>query len=276
MIRLSLLLALFAAPVAAQDATPERKPSHCLAVAETPGIDYLQKASFRDPIPENRVRIQYIAHASFLIQAHGGTDAVTDFTGFTGTADFTPDVVTMNHAHSTHWTPNPDPAISHVLPGWGLPHGSGIDHYLDLGDMVIRNVSTDTRSAFGAVAEPEGNSIFVFETAGLCIGHLGHLHHIPTDEQFAALGRVDVLLAPVDGGYTLAIEDMMTVIRRLRSSIVIPMHWFGELTLTRFLTDMEDEFAVVRTGESSLTVSLDTLPSQPTIMLLRPDFLRDE
>ena len=30
-----------------------------------------------------------------------------------------PTIVTMNHAHSTHYTDNPDPAIKHVLRGWG-------------------------------------------------------------------------------------------------------------------------------------------------------------
>ncbi|MFN3208423.1 MAG: MBL fold metallo-hydrolase [Roseovarius sp.] len=274
MIRLALLLCMVAPPVLAQDA--DRKPSHCLSIAQSaPGLDYVRKASFRDPVAQDRVRLHYIAHASFLIQAHGGTDAITDFTGFVGNVDFLPDVVTMNHAHETHWTPFPDPAIPHVLQGWGDVHGEGIDHYLDLGDMVVRNVSTDIRPRYGAEAEAGGNSIFVFETAGLCIGHLGHLHHMPTDEQFAALGRVDVLLAPVDGGYTLPLPRMIETVKRLRSSIVIPMHWFGDGTLQVFLDAMEEEFSVVRTEDSALTVSLDTLPGQPTVMVLRPRWLSD-
>src|SRR6056297_140582 len=273
MIRLALIFfALMTTAAVAQD----RKPSHCLAVAQAaPGIEYLQQASFRDPVPDDMVRVQYIAHASFLIQADGGTSAVTDFTGFVGNVDFTPDVVTMNHAHETHWTAFPDPAIPHVLEGWGETHGAGVEHYLDLGDMVVRNVSTDIRSPYGAGVEEKGNSIFVFETAGLCIGHLGHLHHVPTDEQFAALGRVDVLLVPVDGGYTMALDDMIDVVRRLKASIVIPMHWFGDFTLERFLAGMEAEFAVVRTGESALSVSLDRLPARPTVMVLRPRYLVD-
>lgn len=259
---------------AAQDAA--RKPSHCLAVAQgTPGVDYVHKASFRDPVGLHKVRLQYVAHASFLVQTHGGTSAVTDYTGFVGNVDFVPDVVTMNHAHDTHWTPFPDPDIAHVLRGWGEEHGAGVEHYLDLGDMVIRNVSTDIRSPYGSGTEPNGNSIFVFEAAGLCIGHLGHLHHVPTEQQFAALGRVDVVMAPVDGGYTMALSDMIAVIRRLKSSVVIPMHWFGEPTLQRFLAGMDGVFPVVETGLSSLNVSLDTLPSQPTIMVLRPSYLRD-
>lgn len=273
-IRSAFVLLYCAGSATAQD-TPSAA-SHCIAVADAaPGISYVQNASFQLPVPEGDVRISYITHASFLIQAEGGTDAITDFTGFIGNIDFLPDVVTMNHAHSTHWTAFPDPAIPHVLKGWGEAFGEGVDHYLDLGDMVIRNVSTDIRSAFGNVTEPQGNSIFVFEAAGLCIGHLGHLHHQLTELQYAALGRVDVLLAPVDGGFTLPLDEMVDVIGRLKSSIVIPMHWFTEGNLSRFLARMEGRFDVVQTDNTMLTVSLRTLPSTPTIMVLRPRLLSD-
>ena len=42
-------------------------------------------------------------------------------------------------------------------------------------DVYIRNVPTDIRS-WGGELERDGNSIFIFEVADLCIGHLGHLH----------------------------------------------------------------------------------------------------
>lgn len=260
----------------AASAQEERRPSHCIAVAESaPGIEYLHKASFRAPVPEQSVRIRYVTHASFLIQTHGGLSAVTDFTGYVGNVDFIPDVVTMNHAHTTHWTANPDPAIPHVLPGWGEEFGQGIDHHLDLGEMLVRNVSTDIRSAFGTGVEPEGNSIFVFEVAGLCIGHLGHLHHEPSDEQYVALGRMDVVMAAVDGGMTLDLASMMRVMRRLKASVVIPMHWFGRATLDAFLAGMESDFEVVRTDQSEITLSLRSLPGRPTIIVLEPEYLRD-
>ncbi|MCV6586293.1 MAG: MBL fold metallo-hydrolase [Marinibacterium sp.] len=250
-----------------------RRPSHCIAIADaTPGVGYVHKASWTAPVPEYSVRIHYIAHASFLIQTQGGLNAVTDFTGFVGSAPLIPDIVTMNHAHSSHWTANPDPAIPHVLPGWG-PFGEGIDHHLDLGEMLVRNVSTDIRSAFSGV-EDNGNSIFVFEVAGLCIGHLGHLHHMPSDAQFAALGRLDVLMVPVDGGYTMALADMMQVVERLRSSIVIPMHWFSQAGLERFVLGMRDRFDVAVIDGPSIEVSLRDLPDRPTIVVLRPDYLR--
>ncbi len=271
MFRLLLFVYLIcAAPLAAQET---RTPSHCIALAQnTPGIEYVTKASLPD-VPHEEVYLHYIAHASFLIRSHGGLNMVTDFTGFIGSDPMIPDVVTMNHAHESHWTAFPDPAIPHVLRGWGDEFGKGITHKLDLGEVLIRNVPTDIRSAFSGI-EAKGNSIFIFEMAGLCIGHLGHLHHEPDAAQYAAIGRLDVVMAPVDGGMTLDLVSMTRVLKRLKSSIVIPMHWFSDFGLQTFLRGMADEFQVVELEEPGITVSVDRLPSTPTIMVLRPAYLR--
>jgi len=271
LLRLLVVFIVWGGAVQAQ--VTERTPSHCLAVAQNvPELQYVVPASL-GPVASETVRIHYIAHASFLIRSHGGLNMVTDYTGFTGSIPLIPDVVTMNHAHDTHWTAFPDPAIPHVLPGWG-DFGEGIDHEVDLGEVLIRNVSTDIRSAFSAI-EPEGNSIFIFEMAGLCVGHLGHLHHEPTDEQYAALGRLDIVMAPVDGGYTLDLATMTRVLKRLRSSVVIPMHWFSLTALDDFLAGMAEQFAVVEVGGPALEMSLDRLPSRPTVMILRPAYLTE-
>ena len=253
----------------------ERRPSHCIAIADAaPGLRYLHRASLDVPVPENAVLLHYLDHASFLIRTEGGLSAVTDFTGFIGNVDLIPDVVTMNHAHSTHWTPYPDPAIAHVLRGWGEVRGEGIEHWLDLGEMLVRNVPTDIRSRWGdGTVEPRGNSIFVFEVAGLCIGHLGHLHHEPDAAQYAALGRLDVVMAPVDGGLTLDLPTMLRVMERLRASVVVPMHWFSEFSLDAFLRGMAGGFDIVEVGGPSMVIGLRDLPSRPTVMVLRPEFL---
>ncbi len=262
-------LIVLATGASAQD----RRPSHCIAMVEGP--ERLMQAGFRDPVAEDTIRITYVDHAMFLLQTPGGMSAATDFTGFLGAVDFVPDVVTMNRAHSSHWTALPDPAIAHVLWGWE-PDGTA-EHHLDLGEMLVRNVPTDLRSRDGgAGVQPDGNSIFIFEAGGLCIGHLGHLHHEPTAADYAAIGRLDVVMAPVDGGLTLDLETMIRVLTRLRASIVIPMHWFGPGNLERFLDGMEDEFAIERMGSNEMTVSLRELPDRPTVRVLQPAWLREE
>jgi L-ascorbate metabolism protein UlaG (beta-lactamase superfamily) len=264
--RLALALSFLALPALAQD----RIPSHCIALASA--APQVVPVALEEGLEPDSVLIRYIDHASFAIVTPDGTVAVTDYTGYIGTQDIVPDVVTMNNAHSTHWTANPDPRIPHVLKGWGDGAGPA-DHRLDLGPMLVRNVTTDTRGPFGEGARKDGNSIFIFETAGLCIGHLGHLHQIPSDEQYAAIGRVDVLIVPVDGGYTMRLEDMTGVVKRLRSSVVIPMHWFSEASLQAFLAEMSAEFSVVETGGAQISMSLDDLPSTPTVLVLEPAFL---
>lgn len=263
---LTLLCLLAALPATAQ----ERPPSHCLALAQSAA--QLVPAGFRDPVAADRVRITYIDHAMFLIQTPT-LSAITDFTGFIGDVDFLPDVVTMNNAHGTHWTAFPDPAIPHVLHGWA-EGGTAAAHSLDLGEMLIRNVPTDILSRSGTI-RPDGNSIFVFEAAGLCIGHLGHLNSVPTAEQYAALGRMDVVLVPVDGGLTMDLPTVLAVMDRLRARVVIPMHWRGRGTLDAFLTGMDASFDVLLVEENEIILSQGQLPSRPTVIVLEPARLAD-
>lgn len=281
MVRLIVFLTLLLPGLAAAQ---DRRPSHCIAIAENhdfmhyagAGPERLYRASGDGvaPVPPDTVRLRYVQHASFLLETHGGLTAITDYTGFTGIRAFVPDVVTMNHAHSSHWTALPDPAIPHVLRGWGEAFGEGVDHHLDLGEMLVRNVSTDIRSQFSG-REDNGNSVFIFEVAGLCVGHLGHLHHEPSDEQYAAIGRLDVVMAPVDGGMTVPLATMIKIVERLRSSIVIPMHWFSGYSLTQFLAGIREEFDVINLEADYLDVSLRSLPRRPTVMVMQPRFLPD-
>lgn len=266
-LRVMFLLALGLSSASAQD----RRPSHCIALANAiPGAQMIHRASFQDPLDDPyTARLTYINHATFLLQTHGGLSLATDYTGYLGAYGQTPDVVTMNHAHGSHWTRFPDPDISHVLQGW-RDDGSPADHHLDLGEMLVRNVSTDIRSRFSQGIEKHGNSIFVFEVAGLCIGHLGHLHHEPDTSQYAALGRLDVVMAAVDGGLSLDTPTMIQVLTKLRSSIVIPMHWFGGGSLNRFLSEMSGNFDIKEVVGNSIEVSLRTLPKRPTVMVIQP------
>ena len=68
---------------------------------------------------------------------------------------------------------------------------------------------------------------------------------------------------------------MVRIVDRLRSSIVIPMHWFSGFALEAFLEEVQDSFVIDRRDSSFLEVSLRDLPSRPTVVVLRPEWLRD-
>jgi L-ascorbate metabolism protein UlaG (beta-lactamase superfamily) len=131
----------------------------------------------------------------------------------------------------------------------------------------VRNVSTNIRS-YGGETEYDGNSIFVFETAQLCIAHLGHLHHSLSPEHLKKLGRIDVLLVPVDGGYTLDTFDIVEVLRQINAPLMVPMHFFGPSTLNRFIAQAKAHFPVEHSNTASITLSRATLPTSPKILVL--------
>jgi len=242
--------------------------SQCQAMASLlPRVVY---ANIRTAATSDEVTIRYAGHSTYVIETPGGVRIATDYNGIYDTGGL-PDVVTMNRAHATHYTLNPDPRIKHVLHGWG-DNGEPAKHALTVGDVFIRNVPTDIRSTFysyGTDTEmiPNGNSIFIFEVAGLCIGHLGHLHHPLDESHIAAIGRLDIVMVPIDGTYTMSIEGIATIVRRLRSSIVLPMHRFGT-PLSDLLDRLHGQFAIDQRLEPSFRISVGALPRTPTVIVL--------
>ena len=208
--RLVLALSLIATPVLAQD----RIPSHCIALAA--GEARVMPAALEEGLEADTVLIRYIDHASFAVVTPDGTVAVTDYTGYLGTLDLVPDVVTMNNAHSTHWTALPDPRIPHVLRGWG-EGGTPADHRLDLGAMLVLVSAMQhgvNRVRLGKLHELFGVSrwtvcrwrgwwLEVFGETRFWKEHRGRLHMSPDPqtlplsllEYFFGAGLIDRLLA---------------------------------------------------------------------------------
>src|ERR1700686_5056783 len=152
------LLCQLVSPAAAQDAP---RSSECLAMANAP--PRATPVALREAAAKtDEVSITYAGHSTYYIDTPGGVRIATDYSGAYRTGRL-PDVVTMNRAHSTHYTLFPDPRIPTVLHGWGE---AGKPAQIDprIGDVYIRNVPTDTRRYFGDDSNGEmirdGNSIF--------------------------------------------------------------------------------------------------------------------
>jgi L-ascorbate metabolism protein UlaG (beta-lactamase superfamily) len=176
----------------------------------------------------------------------------------------------MNHAHSTHYTDHPDPHIRHVLHGW-RDDGKPAEIDLTVGDLHVSNLPTNIRDGQGGT-ELYGNSIFLFESAGLCIAHLSHLHHLLTDQDLVLLGHIDVVMAPVDGVFTMSQPDMATVLDQLHPRLVLPMHYFTRDVVDRFVALVHDKYVVQYSESPTMLISRTTLPRRPTIMVLPGGF----
>jgi L-ascorbate metabolism protein UlaG (beta-lactamase superfamily) len=215
------------------------------------------------------VTITFLGHASFLIETPGGVRAVTDYNGVNVPSE-PPDIATMNHAHSTHYTDHPDPRIPHVLHGW-RDDGKPAEIDLTVGDLHVSNLPTNIRDLQGGT-EMYGNSIFLFESAGLCIAHLSHLHHLLTEQDLVLLGHIDAVMAPVDGAFTMSQPDMAAVLDQIHPRLVLPMHYFTRDVVERFVALVRDKYAVRFSDSPTLLVSRASLPREPTIVVLPGGF----
>ncbi len=215
----------------------------------------------------DQVKITYAGHSTFLIESPQGVRIATDYNDYVRPSAL-PDIVTMNHAHSSHYTDRPDPRIAHVLRGWGPSPDRPARHDVQVRDVRVRNVPTNIRDWAGGT-ERHGNSIFVFEIANLCVAHLGHLHHTLTQQQLNEIGRLDAVFVPVDGSMTLDSEGMIEVLQSLKAPLMIPMHFFSVYTLHRFLNRARELTWEVETAAvPSTVISKTNLPTKPKVLAL--------
>ena len=239
------------------------------SLISAPTLGELNSGAFNlAALNSDQVRLTFLGHATFLIESPQLVRIATDYNDYIK-PPLLPDIVTMNHAHDTHYSVHPDPAIKYVLRGWGESPDQPANWDLKYRDVRVRNVPTNIRSFYGSTTtERYGNSIFIFEIANLCIAHLGHLHHTLTQQQLNEIGRVDVVMAPVDGTYTLDLDGMMEVLTALRAPLIIPMHYYGAYILDRFL-DRARKLWDVETAEiPSIVVAKTMLPATPKVLVL--------
>jgi len=236
-------------------------------VEQSPLLHFAAASADNSAVPAKHVRVTYVGHSSFLIETPGGASAVTDYNGVQVPA-VVPDIITMNNSHSSHFTDHPNPEIRFKLRGWSETAGAGFAHHdVRFKDLRVFNVPTN----IGEYGDPKGNgnSIFVFEISGLCIAHLGHLHHVLTKEQLRKLGRIDVLFVPVDGSMTISHPQALAVIEQIAPRLVFPMH-FGFLGSPDAFFELAKTIYPIRSEPgSTILVSRAMLPKSTEIRFLQ-------
>ncbi len=219
-------------------------------------------------VPAGHISITYSGHASFLIETPGGASVFTDYNGYVLPPRI-PDAVTMNISHYTHYTDFVEPEIKYVLRGWD-PAGGIARHDIRIKDARIRNVPTNVTD-LGAKLSNE-NSIFVIEAADLCVAHLSFLRHVLSKGQLRELGRVDVLLVPIDGMWTMSHQELMRVIGQISPALIIPMHYGSGDSVDAFIALASKLYPIKRQSANTLVFSLRTLPRKTEVLFLGQGF----
>jgi len=266
-----IAISLLTSPAKAQvKPLPDQKNPHrfpCGAGLVQHEKPLFHRAKFRQAdVMAGSMRLSFVGHAPFLIESPGGVRVITDYNEYFR-ADVLPDIATMNIDRGNHATDIIDPSIKYVLHGWDM--GQGIArHDVRYKDVRVYNLPTNITD-FGS-SFSNFSSMFIIQSAGLCISHMGHLRHMLDDKQLARIGRIDVLLIPVDSRVTQSYEELLHNIKGISPRLVIPMHFNALFTAEEFLKFASGTYPVKRTSASTIKVSRDTLPRKTEILFVMP------
>ncbi len=216
------------------------------------------------------MRLTYFGHSSFLVETAEGVRVILDpyrHGAFNGAIRYAPidepaEVVVASHDHDDH-------GASDTIPGDPLvllyPTAETV------GSLTITGVDVAHDEAGGS--ERGKNTIAILDDGDVRLVHLGDLGHTLDSATVEALGRVDILLVPVGGFFTIDHQQAAEVVESLKPRIVLPMHY--KTTAVDFPISAVDPFLatqakVERKEESVLEVTGDTLPEERvTIVLTR-------
>ncbi len=138
------------------------------------------------------------------------------------------------------------------------------------GQIRFRNMGTFHDATNGT--QRGKNSIWIVEADGLTFCHLGDLGHELTAEQVKAIGKVDVLMIPIGGIYTINGEQAKKLVAQIKPRLyVIPMHYavpgYDDLIgPDEFLEGQKNVKKMTNTNE--LVIPLDMKADAPTTVLL--------
>lgn len=154
------------------------------------------------------MHLTWLGHSCFLLEQNGYRIVTDPYTGVEG---YPPLSVSAHEVFCSHHHFDHD-AVERValLPPAESP-------------FAVREVETCHDDRGGALRG--SNTVRIFTAGGVSVAHLGDLGHQLTAAQLAAIGRVDAVLVPVGGVYTVDAPGAKAVCDALAARCVVPMHY---------------------------------------------------
>ena len=180
-----------------------------------------------------------------------------------------PDIALMSSWHGNHSTDAIEASITHALRGWNSLPG-GPSHDVRLKDLRVYSMAANIGLDGGGYWYP--TSIFVIQSHGICIAHLGLIGHVIEPPMLTRIGRIDILMTPIDQRVTQSFEEIIHNIKAINPKIVVPMHYNSEDTVEGFLHAAKRFFPVRRLQTGTLLAEKSKLPKSTEIYFLLPPF----
>lgn len=234
------------------------------------------------PAPRG-IEITWHGQSCFLMRTPGDTTVLMDPVAYEiGYAPPTvkADLVTISHEHPDHNNLKMVEVAGVAAGGASVIRGlTDTRDWADI-DASVGDVHVSTVRSFHdeVGGKKRGkNAIFVFDVAGARIAHLGDLGHVLEKDQLQKLGKIDVLMIPVGGHYTIDAAEAERVVAQVKPRFVIfPMHYKTEKLKIEELSGPEaflkGKKNVVRVNGNTYTLEAPargaTPPAEPVIVLL--------
>lgn len=214
------------------------------------------------------MKIKWLGHACFVIESKNGTRLVTDPYDvnaypnalFYKPIDIAADYVTISHNHGDH-------NYATGVRGAKVIDTAGTHKFSDITVVGIQTFHDDA----GGSLRGE-NIVFKIEFPDFTVVHCGDLGDYLTDEQITQLGKVDILLIPVGGTYTVDSRAANKIANQMDPRLIIPMHF--KTPKIKFPIDPVDKFLIWRDDYVILNTSEldvdDAINSEKKVFVLEP------